>query len=132
MKTKDLIKLLKEEDPSGEEEVCIDNQPVWFVQRMPAYYDGRLVRYEPPLTYDEDVGTIFPDKVHFVSEGAKIEIMYYSWRNAMWDSNGELELGRCPSDHTKGIFEEEQKKVLDFMDGKEERIKKLQEKRNEL
>ena len=131
MKTKDLIKMLKEADPTGEEEVCIDNQPVWFVQRMPAYYDGRLVRYEPPLPLDEEEGMRIPDKMHFISDGVKIEVMYYPWRSAMWDSEGKIELGRCPSDHTKGIVDEERQKVFDFMDGREDRIKRLEEKRNE-
>ena len=124
--------MLKEADPTGEEEVCIDNQPVWFVQRMPAYYDGRLVRYEPPLPLDEEEGMRIPDKMHFISDGAKIEIMYYEWRSVMWDSEGKIELGRCPSDHTKGIVDEERQKVFDFMDGREDRIKRLEEKRNEI
>ena len=136
MKTKDLIKLLKEADPTGEEEVCIDNNPVWFVQRMPAYYDGRLVRFEPPLPIDEDEGMRVPDKVHFVSDGAKVEIMYYTWRSAMWDSDGELELGNySEGSDIVDIVEEERKKVLDFMSGKEERLKTLKdirEKKDEL
>ena len=107
-----------------------------FVQRMPAYYDGRLVRFEPPLPIDEDEGMRVPDKVHFVSDGAKVEIMYYTWRSAMWDSDGELELGNySEGSDIVDIVEEERKKVLDFMSGKEERLKTLKdirEKKDEL
>jgi len=42
MKTKELIEQLKENDPSGELEVCVDNLPIYFVDVLPAYWDGRL------------------------------------------------------------------------------------------
>lgn len=42
MKTKELIRRLQEEDPSGEIEVCVGNVDIHFVERMPAYYDGSL------------------------------------------------------------------------------------------
>jgi hypothetical protein len=42
MKTKDLIKLLQEEDPSGEIECCVGNADIVAVEQMPAYYDGKL------------------------------------------------------------------------------------------
>lgn len=40
MKTKKLIELLNEADPSGEEEVCVENIDIHFVAKEPAYYDG--------------------------------------------------------------------------------------------
>lgn len=127
MKTKELIKLLQQEDPSGEEEVCIDNQPVWYVQRMPAYYDGTLVRYEPPLLSDSSY--LCPEKIHFITEGVKIDIMYCNWKNIVWDSDGEVELGECSSDYLKKKFEEERVKAIDFKEGYAER-KKTMEKIN--
>lgn len=42
MKTKDLIKLLMEEDPTGEIECCIDNQDIEEISWESAYYDGCL------------------------------------------------------------------------------------------
>jgi hypothetical protein len=42
MKTKTLIKLLQENDPSGELECCIENADILDVWREPAYYDGCL------------------------------------------------------------------------------------------
>lgn len=42
MKTKELICLLQQEDPSGEVEVCVGNVDIHFLEYLPAYYDGRL------------------------------------------------------------------------------------------
>lgn len=40
MKTKDLIKLLQEADPSGECHVRISKKPVCYVDHKPGYWDG--------------------------------------------------------------------------------------------
>ena len=42
MKTKELIRLLAEADPSGEIECCIDNHDIHFVYTSEAYWDGYL------------------------------------------------------------------------------------------
>lgn len=42
MKTKVLIELLQKEDPSGEQEVCINNMDIHYVCSEPAYWDGPL------------------------------------------------------------------------------------------
>jgi hypothetical protein len=42
MKTKELIKRLQEEDPTGEIECCVGNVDIHFVSREPAYWDGPL------------------------------------------------------------------------------------------
>lgn len=42
MKTKKLIKLLQDIDPSGEIECCIANRDIYFVEKLPSYYDGTL------------------------------------------------------------------------------------------
>ena len=42
MKTRELIRLLEEADPSGELECCIQNCDINFVDVAPAYYDGPL------------------------------------------------------------------------------------------
>jgi hypothetical protein len=44
MKVKELIKLLQEEDPTGELEVAIDNQDIHYIDVVEAYWDGRLER----------------------------------------------------------------------------------------
>ena len=40
MKTKELIRQLQENDPSGENEVNIDGVDIWYVDSLPGYYDG--------------------------------------------------------------------------------------------
>lgn len=40
MKTADLIRRLQEADPSGELECCVGGDDIYFVERLPAYYDG--------------------------------------------------------------------------------------------
>lgn len=42
MKTKEVIRQLMEADPSGEEEVCVGNVDIHFIESAPAYYDGAL------------------------------------------------------------------------------------------
>lgn len=40
MKTKELIRQLQEADPTGEVECSLGNCDIYFVERLPAYYDG--------------------------------------------------------------------------------------------
>lgn len=42
MKTKELIRLLQEADPSGEEQCCVGNADIYYIDNLPAYYDGTL------------------------------------------------------------------------------------------
>lgn len=42
MKTKELIEMLQEADPSGDLEVCVDNMDIHFAEVQEAYYDGCL------------------------------------------------------------------------------------------
>jgi hypothetical protein len=46
MKTAELIKRLQDIDPSGEEQCCIQNGDIWFIEKTEAYYDGRLQVFE--------------------------------------------------------------------------------------
>ena len=40
MKTKELIKMLQKEDPTGEAEVVVGNQPITHIEFAPGFYDG--------------------------------------------------------------------------------------------
>jgi hypothetical protein len=42
MKSKELIRLLQEEDPTGEVEVCVQNVDIHCLTTEPAYWDGSL------------------------------------------------------------------------------------------
>lgn len=55
MKTKKLIELLNEADPTGEEDVCVGNVDIHFIETLPAYYDGSaqvLIRDENSRYYN--------------------------------------------------------------------------------
>jgi hypothetical protein len=47
--TAELIAALRDADPDGTLPVCVGNADVYFVQTLPAYYDGRLQQ----LVHDE-------------------------------------------------------------------------------
>lgn len=40
MKTKDFIKMLQEEDPSGECYIRLNGDPIWFAEQKEGYWDG--------------------------------------------------------------------------------------------
>ena len=73
--TAEFIKMIQQEDPEGTAEVCVGTAPVWFVERVPAYYDGRLefveqrpqaevsalVVHGPPRMWVSNLGSIVAD-----------------------------------------------------------------------
>lgn len=83
MKSKELIRLLKEEDPSGEIEVNIDGSDIFSVENLPAYYDGSLkvlIHDESKKPYFDVVG------VEFRRNGRKIRLHSYDWQMFLWDN----------------------------------------------
>lgn len=76
MKSKKLIELLKEVDPTGEVEVCVGNCDIRYVDMMPAYYDGKL----QTLKYDDE-DMIIGGKYH--TKGSKIKLVPYSISDAI-------------------------------------------------
>lgn len=84
MKTKELVRQLQKEDPSGELEVCVDNIDILHVSREPAYYDGCqeiLIRDVNTKCYDI-VG------VKITSKGTKIKIHPLSIEDAIFEDPG--------------------------------------------
>src|SRR4051812_10046921 len=83
MTTSELIKLLQEADPIGNTPVCIANADIYFVQRLPAYYDGRLQQ----LVHDESkIGkewSIIGAKI--ITSGEKVDIVSMSIRDILVD-----------------------------------------------
>jgi len=69
MKTKDLIKILNELDPSGESQVCILNEDIKYIGMREAYWDGRLEM----VTKRSENG--WPLKSKITSSGTKIDIV---------------------------------------------------------
>jgi hypothetical protein len=82
VKTSDVIRMLQEADPSGELDVCVFNEPVDVVERVPSHYNGALQRF----TYDVD-GT--PKEGEFTVYGYKVLITTRSIADEIWN-NPEL------------------------------------------
>lgn len=83
MKTKKLIEELQKCDPTGEEEVCIGNVDIHFIEKLPAYYDGTLqvlIRDEKKSPYYNIVGA------KYKRTGKKIVIHYHSISDAICDN----------------------------------------------
>jgi hypothetical protein len=75
MKAKDLIKLLQDEDPTGEIECCIANSDILSVHTEPAYLDGRLQILERDHSLDPYYNIIGAKRT---CRGNKIVITPYS------------------------------------------------------
>ena len=78
MKTRELIKLLNEVDPSGEIEVCSDNEAIIYVEIMPAYYDGSL-----QILNENEEGSIVSGIIR--RSGTKIKLISYPLEDAVLD-----------------------------------------------
>ncbi len=99
MKTKELIRLLQEADPTGEEEACVGNVDIHFVEALPAYYDGALQvlkRDESKSPYYNIVGG------KYVRSGTKVVIHTLSitdaLHNAGADGEFEVDYSELPTD----------------------------------
>ncbi len=82
MKTKELIRLLSMEDPSGEEEVCVGNVDFHFVSKEPAYYDGSLqvLERDESNQYYNIVGA------KYKRTGSKVQIYTLSITDAIYNN----------------------------------------------
>ena len=80
MKTKDFIKMLQEEDPSGEGYVRVQGGAILCVEWKEGYWDGL---YE---TYDRETKVL-----HKSSKGYKIDVHTISAEDIVWDEEGDME-----------------------------------------
>lgn len=78
MKTKELIRLLQKEDPSGELEACVGNVDISWVCTEPAYYDGP----QQVLTRNEK-GKKIGGK--YCRSGHKVQIYLWKFSELIWD-----------------------------------------------
>lgn len=82
MKTKKLIELLLEVDPTGEVEVCVDNVDIFDVEKLPAYHDGSfqvLIRDDSKEYYNITGGRL-------VCSGQKIQITSFSIKDGLYNA----------------------------------------------
>jgi len=130
MKSKEVIKMLLELDPTGEVEVCVGNTDIFDIVMEPAYYDGcyqRLVRDPEKAPYYDIVGG------EYISEGVKICIDGMTLKSALWN-NPKLPIKFLDKgynmDRYKEAIAEHRKDAQKWADGKEERMSRLEEIRN--
>lgn len=75
--------MIQQEDPEGTAEVCVGTAPVWFVERVPAYYDGRL-------EFVERVNGK-PVRAGWRADGSKVRIRTDDVETAIYD-NPDVEI----------------------------------------
>lgn len=81
MKTKDFIKMLQEEDPSGEGYLRINgvDDAIVFCESKAGYWDG-MYSY-----FDKSTRTWYK-----TSKGYKIDVHTISWEDIVWELNGDM------------------------------------------
>jgi len=89
MTTAELITLLQQEDPEGTAEVCVGTAPVWCVEKLPYYYDGRLEFVERRNGV--------PVRAGWRDEGVKVRIRTDDVESAIYD-NPTVEIVMPPSE----------------------------------
>jgi hypothetical protein len=95
MKTKELIRRLQAEDPSGEEEVTVMGCDIYFLSTEPGYYDGcyQRLRHDPAKApYYDIVGA------DYIGSGLKVVIHTYSISDLLLD-NPEAPVGFIDVSH---------------------------------
>jgi hypothetical protein len=81
MKTKKLIELLQAEDPTGEVEVCVNNEDIFFLEHTSAYWDGclQVLKRDESSPYYNIIGA------KIASTGGKIKIKTLSIEDAIYE-----------------------------------------------
>lgn len=120
MKSKELIEELQKLDPSGEIEVVVGGEAIYFVDHQPGYYDGA---YEV-LTRDPSKKCFNITKIKRTRQGSKLKIRTFSAENLIWDgfdiqSGGKVEIdnsefGPYPNYYDK-IDEDTRQEVKEVM-----------------
>ena len=111
MKTKKLIELLQEADPTGEEECCVGNTDIHFVGVEPAYYDGRL----QVLERDESNEYYNITGGQYRMSGSKVVIHELSITDAVWnDPDLPVEFDYEPSESELKNLENTRNEVKEF------------------
>ena len=116
MKSKEVIRLIQEIDPTGEIEVCVGNEDIHFIDRVAAYYDGCLrvlVRDPGKEPYYDVVG------IKYVSKGDKIDIHTLSVKDVIWeDPDVPIDysgLGKAQAAHYLELNEKDRAEVVKLL-----------------
>lgn len=106
MKTSELIKQLKKEDPDGTSEVVVDGEPIYFVEHLEGYYDGHyevLLQDHSQDPHYNIVGT------KFTREKSKVRLHIMGYKEVLLDDpDAKMEI-----DESIGRWKEEIQKKVD-------------------
>jgi hypothetical protein len=80
MKTKDFIKMLQEEDPTGEGYVRVEGGAIHHVEAKEGYWDGSYKYYDPQTR-----------KLHITTENYKVDVITIDVEDIVWDECGDME-----------------------------------------
>lgn len=87
MKVAQLIKELELCSPDAE--VVVNNEPIYFIEELPGYYDGsfqKLIQNESKSPFYNIEGT------KFTREGNKVRLNVMSFEDVIWNSFDEKDL----------------------------------------
>ena|SRR5271165_2954595 len=118
MKTNELIKLLQEADPNNECDVCVGNRPIYCIDRLPYYYDGRAEFVE----CKDDV----PIKCGWRGDCDKIKIIPYDLEDVICDYP-DIEIDYSGVSYNGEI----QQRYIDFVKEAKEEAEKFQKWKSE-
>ena len=112
MKTKELIEMLKEADPSGECHVRIEGLSPSCCERKPGYWDG-------PYQYVEDDTLVFSTKedkvdIYLLEMFDWVERYLDDWRDKI----------RFEDDYIENMYK---KDIIERLDAKEKKIREILE-----
>jgi len=82
MKSKKLIELLQKEDPTGETEVCVGGEDIYFLESKPGYWDGVYQVLE--RNWDSEYYNV--TGAQYRSDGTKIVIRTLSIEDALYNN----------------------------------------------
>lgn len=109
MKSRELIRWLQEEDPSGETEVSVGNHDIYSLHTEPAYWDGRLqllTRDDSKKPYYDVVGA------KYTASGSKIVITAMGVADAIWnDADLPVDYSEAGNEETANRYRENDDKT---------------------
>lgn len=109
MKTKELIRLLQEIDPEGETECCIANHDIYYLDKLPAYWDGilEILQRDPSKAPYYDICG-----AKYTSKGYKINIRSLSITDAIGnDTKLKIDYSELGNEDKAKAFEEADNKT---------------------
>lgn len=112
MKSKDFIKLIQEEDPTGESHVRIDGGEPCYVELKEGYWDG-------PYQYRDG------DEWVISTKGDKLDIMSRNWEDFIINHKGDYSKIRLDLTYCKDYTDEWLERFKKISEEYKEIIKKL-------